>query len=382
MDCVMNTTIKAAPYAATAQNGLRDKRIARNLALFRRNYRTQVSAVAARHRALADLAVSFPALLFVAAVPHRGVDREHLQQMIIAGHSLKTLAGLAGLPLWTRALRPDAFTAPIGPLPNSGVYARQIANHLPHKKHEAAEWLSRVTQATRWGDEAFAVWVAREMPSGWHGGRDFNRLILWAWFSLRPHLAGHKFVKRLWTPAIKRANAMKAAADFAVRLNLHVTIADAAVEPLWLPGGVFDGYDFIPLLDANALHAESDAMDNCVRSYGWDISQGDERLWSMCKDGKRVASLSVGFDYDLQLLRITQIKGRKNTAVPREVAIAAQRWFNSVDTTHIAPAPADKKALKCSQKAWLEIMKPYFMAKRGCLNWLPLAPDQRALDRL
>jgi hypothetical protein len=325
---IMDTLLSPAPQVAAGYALVRQRRIEKNLARFPRAYRTQVKALADSHRAFADLAVSFPALLFVAAVPHKGRDGAALREMIIAGHALKVIARVAHLPMWARRLQPEAFAQTIGSLPNSEVYARQIANHLPRRSKHAAKWLDRVSKATMFGDEAFAVWVARELsPPHWTCDVDLKRLALWAWFSLRTDSYGHQFATKPWRPQTRRNAANRAARDFIARICLHVTIADAAVKPLWIANQSQDGYEFLPLLCANDLHEEADAMENCVASYGRDIADDEQRLWSMRKDGKRVATLSVGFDYDLELLCITQIKGRNNSQVPRPVAVAAQRWF-------------------------------------------------------
>ncbi|WP_229186726.1 hypothetical protein [Bradyrhizobium oropedii] len=84
-----------------------------------------------RHTRAADLAVSFPALLFALAVPRVGVASASALACVIDGRSLAGAAAAAGVALWLRKLPPEAFTSPITRLPDDELLRRQIANHLP-----------------------------------------------------------------------------------------------------------------------------------------------------------------------------------------------------------------------------------------------------------
>src|SRR3954466_6545395 len=77
----------------------------------------QVRALAGRHSRLADLAVSFPALLFALAVPRVRFDPGLAVARVIAGASLADVASEVRLPLWLRKLPPEAFVRPIPLLP-------------------------------------------------------------------------------------------------------------------------------------------------------------------------------------------------------------------------------------------------------------------------
>lgn len=84
---------------------------------------------------------------------------------VIAGALLKDLAQLAGLPVWSRKLMPEAFEQPLCGLPADELEGLQIANHLPRSPKLAARWLHGVHHVTMWGTPAAAVWIAREIAS-------------------------------------------------------------------------------------------------------------------------------------------------------------------------------------------------------------------------
>ena len=87
--------------------------IERRLERFSEKHRVTLKTLAARHATLADLALSFPALLFALAVPRAGFDPEPVIKQVINGCGLNELAKLALLPRWLRKLLPESFIKPI-----------------------------------------------------------------------------------------------------------------------------------------------------------------------------------------------------------------------------------------------------------------------------
>ncbi len=378
----MGNSATLAPLWAANRSALHERKIEHQLQRFQRRHRLNVIAMAGTHPAVRDLAFSFPALLFLLSVPHKGIDTAVLQNLVIAGVPLKSLARHAGLPWWTRKLPPESFGRPLLHLPRQSIYAQQIVNHLPRRSRLAGRWLNNVMSACEYGDEAFAVWLARECGQERFYGSSLQQLALWAWFSARPNLLGYTLVDRPWRPEVKRLAARKAAREWRNRMCLHVTIGDAVLEPLWLEAKSVHGFDFVPLLSASAIHEEAQSMENCVRSYGSDIATNSERLWSMRRDGGRVATLSVGNHHDLDLLTITEIKGPKNARVSRDVAVAAKRWIDSIDVTTIEIGRKHRDDVLPSTGAWVQLFKPYWMEKRRIPSWLPLVPTAAVLGRL
>ena len=76
--------------------------IQRQLRQFAPDMRPSVFAVARKHIRLAELGLSFPALLVALAYPRAGIDRHHVINLAIEGLPLPILAERAGVPLWLR----------------------------------------------------------------------------------------------------------------------------------------------------------------------------------------------------------------------------------------------------------------------------------------
>jgi hypothetical protein len=83
----------------------RARLVQRHLARYAPDVRARICAAAGRHPRLADLAVTFPGLLFALAV--RGVDVEQARAHVVAGRPLRDAAEAARVPMWLRKLPPD-----------------------------------------------------------------------------------------------------------------------------------------------------------------------------------------------------------------------------------------------------------------------------------
>lgn len=283
-------------------------------------YQGAVRALASQHPRIADLALSFPTLLFALAVPRRGLDPVCAITRAIEGARLADVAAAAELPMWLRRLPPEALSRPIAKLPDSPFFRRQIANHLPPRKISPI-WLSAVANAAELADEAFAVWIAREMA---RDRRSVNlkrlRLVgLWAWFSGQPDTLAGSLIRKRWTPDVQFQAALATADDWHDTILLYVTLGRGPIAELWLRPAYVCGYDFQPLVSVSDIADEAFAMNHCVRRYGEEVAHNRSRLWSVRKDGQRVATLEVGLCGGGPLPGVIQLKGAANSKAPFEV---------------------------------------------------------------
>ena len=183
---------------------------------------------------------------------------------------------------------------PIVELPDSRVFRCQIVNHLPSRKI-APIWLQSVADIANLAHEAIAVWIAREIA---RERREMNpnrlRLVgLWAWFSGHPDTLGGRMIQKPWTPDMRIASALGAADDWRTNIDLYLNLGRKPIADVWLRPARVSGYDFLPLASVSAIIEEAVVMKNCLRSYGKGVAHNRSRLWSMRKDGQRVATLSV-----------------------------------------------------------------------------------------
>lgn len=356
----------------------RGRAIARQLSLFHQDFRCQIVAVAARHPYLADLALSFPAVLFQLAVRRPSSKHEEIIAAVLRGEPLSRLAERAGLPLWTRKLPPEAFRGPVPRLPDSELFHRQIVNHLPRGRRHLWHWLNLVAFAGRWAGADFAVWCARcfcRNPMDCERF-DWPLLTLWSWHSMHPETLAGTLVDVRWSPALGHEAAVAAAEIWLNRVDLCLALGpDHIREPLCQPSEV-DGLSFVPLRRPEDVVAESQVMNNCMATYGPYLRHGHGELWSIRRGGAHVAALSVDRTPWEPLPRIGQLVGPGNDDVSREVWNAAAVWLTSHDLVRLCREAPEKRGVEISQRQWQSMWKPYWLDHQAFPRWLPLRPGE------
>ena len=75
-------------------------------------------------------------------------------------------------------------------------------------------------------------------------------------------------------------------------------------------------------------------MSNCLDQYADHLKFGDIRVFSVWKDGMRVANIEIGaHEDDRNIPTIEQVRGPQNSRVSPEVWRAAYAWIGSQDFT-------------------------------------------------
>jgi hypothetical protein len=365
MGCVMTLVLKSPAFVPRERSATLERKISFALSTYGRSHRQAVTQVAARHPALADLALSFPALLFVAAVPHKGIDRDRLQKAVIEGQSLRDLARLAGLPLWTRKLKPQAFEKPLLNIPDGEWFARQIPNFIPKRARKQAKWLECVAFSNRWGTPAFALWVAQhdnQLPK--YGTLNWLFYIgLWCWFCENKETDFGRLVSKGFHPRQDLKQVARLANDWIANVNLHLYVQITPSQSKFV-SRIVNEFEFVNLSSTSMIVEEAEAMHNCLKGYGHDISFWSVELWSVRKEGRRVATLSLANSYIDSLPMISEIKACNNEEVSREVALAARKWFAMHDLEHIQFEDREVRD-EARRMGWIKGFKPYWIAKKA-----------------
>jgi hypothetical protein len=377
----MTSNLMLAPCRGAGRSDLRERRLRR----YHPRFQGMVRSLAMRPSRIADLAASFPALLFALAVPRPGLDPTRALARVIDGRALAEVAAAAEVPLWLRKLPPEALTRPIPRLPDGELFRRQIANHLPRSPKLAATWLQVVADVAEIAHEEAAVWVAREFTRDkpQRVNHDRLRLIgLWAWFSCQPSTFGHELIEKPWTPDMRVGPALAAAERWRMIFCLHLNLGPRPIVEMWLQPASVAGYDFVPLASIAAIAEEAKAMRNCLNTYGYNLAHNASRLWSVRRDGERVATLRIACRYRDPLLNIVELKSAGNADVPRDVWWAARQWLHMHDLSQINTGQLKWGTALLDRTIWLSLWRPYWLAKRRIPEWLPIGPSSDALAKL
>ena len=321
---------------------------------------------------MADLGVVFPGALYALAA-RRGPAAARLGalSLIETGAQLKSVARVLELPMWLRRLPPEAFQELPSKLPTSESFARRVATRLPKSPDESAFWLQSVLFAQQACDEDFALWLAEQPIFTDAGDADklLSILAAYAWFSRQPDTRGHQLIVVPWRSEIAFDTALCAAKSWFNRVRLVLQMPRGAVNDPWLKPDQAQGYTFEPLLNHEDILAEAQAMQNCADQYAERLVREKCRLFSVKRNGQRVATLEVGpHQRETGVLAVNQLKARHNMAAPGDVWQAAYSWMSAQSGLKRTP-PLALVERGWDQTAWRALMQPYRQS-RGGAAWL------------
>lgn len=356
------------PATVTELSDTKERTIQRFPAAARREIRRLMRS----SQRVADLADTFPGLLYALAVRYGPAsNRLAALSAVEAGAPLKTAARHLDIPMWLRKLPPEAFGEFSATLPQSAAFARQIAHRLPRDASESRTWLAGVQFAHDACGENFAIWLAGQpiFDGPFEPHRSLAVLSAYAWYSGKPQTRAAKLIVVPWRAEISLETAMCAAKSWFNRVRLVLQLGDGALSDTWLKTGSALGYTFEPLMTADQLLAEAQHMHNCADQYAERIIREKCRLFSVRRNGFRVATLEVGPHIrEGGVLAINQLKARHNMAVSSDIWQAAYSWMAMQSgLKRFPPAAVPERAW--DQPAWWALLAPYRNAHGGA-PWL------------
>lgn len=333
---------------------------------------------------VADLASVFPGAVHALAA-RRGPPAARLRalSLIEQGEPMKSVARTLDLPLWLRRLPPEAFRGTLGTVPGSEAFSRRIANRIPVNAAETAFWLATLVFAIRAADEDFAIWLAEQPIYAEAGNPEvlFPVLAAYAWFSRAASTAAHRLIVVPWRPEIAIDTALCAAKSWLNRIRLVIQLRDDTISETWLAPGSAQGFDIIALTTSAEILKEAQAMHNCVDQYIDRLTRDRCRLFSIRRDGTRMATMEIGpHPRETGVLSIMQLKARHNMPASLDVWQAAHAWLaqqpglKRLPAMMVPPAPMNGAT-------WNDLMQPYRDAAAGA-PWLPSRDLEQSLAAL
>lgn len=343
----------------------------RRLEAFNPAYRRSLDELAGRGRAVADLADTFPALLFALATGHGTREqREAALALVECGKPLRSAAQALGLPLWLRRLPPEALTGPLNGLPDGPDMAQRISAYIPSNAEVARGWLSAVRLAALACHDGFALWTAswaakhhRALTTD-SGLETLIWLAAWAWHSGRPDLQGYRLLRRAWTPSMGYRRALEEVVVWRQRIGLALVL-DGHITPERLPqpgDGHAHGYDFVALRTAEEFIGEADVMANCLDQFANRLAERYSRVYSIRRNGRTVADLEIGLhELEQTMPVIRQLRGVRNRRAAAEVWQAAYAWLGSqsLRPVQVKEPPAKISRLRVASR---NLWQPYLSA--------------------
>jgi hypothetical protein len=337
---------------------------------------------------LGDLLYSFPAAAFAVVTGHGDHNRRgEAVRLVKDGASLKRVAGVLGLPLWTRRLPPEAFTVDLSGLPDEEDFNRKIVNLIPKDPEATAMWLTWLKAGREGCDEDFALWLAgqRIYGAGWRvqlADTPVPPLATFAWFSRHEDEPAWRLMVEPWHQKMGLGAAINNMVSWFDRILLDLTCADRKRGyGRYSKRKGANRYDLVPLITARELFEEGEAMNHCVATYALAVAQGHCRIFSVRRGGRRVATLELRWpNHRIRRPVINQLLGHSNVAVDREVYLAVSDWLahneKLVCAPHIAGFGENLDATR-----WRALWGGY-VAEKGPRSIVPERPSGDAVARL
>lgn len=243
----------------------------------------------------------------------------------------------------------------------------ELAQMIPDGAKEQERWLralrfvrSRTKRMLMSKSEPVWLWGARVMTDALAAGiatpeNQFHSIVDFISRSNRPFNPSWTFRSALeaaedWHRELRARND---AEQFSKRHGLKIG-DQIDYSPLPNDAVEFAGLEFIPLRSGEALFLEGSAMRHCVASYAADVVLGRSRIFSIRKDGYRVATMELvrkvvarnsatntpealregRLTVDLittAAYRLQQIKGPCNAAVPASIRARVEAFIAMVN---------------------------------------------------
>ena len=139
--------------------------------------------------------------------------------------------------------------------------------------------------------------------------------------------AGSEFIVRPFTPSMSLKTATALSADWHEAVANNLDGPNSAFPAPWHPAVRLGDYEILPIEDAASLYREGTAMHHCVGTYGDQVQRGNLYIYSIRRDGERIATLALGRHTGRTYVQ--QIRGPCNTEPPKASITTVVRWLRT-----------------------------------------------------
>ena len=300
---------------------------------FRREDRPAIRRFVSTSPAHGDVVQQFPMLAYLMATKRiPAALRVAAESAIAAGCTLPEIAGIAGAPMWTRAIPPASCVDPRGPLPHSANFACRIGDVLRRRVEDDGDLrglLRAIAHAHATAGEELAIWLACRYPDGVTSeisSSPLRLLVLWYLMSKAGPHGDPDMIHTRWRRDLSLETAVRATRNFARRIDLELLVGADGCEDPWFPQARIMGLDFIPLLTSTRIREEALRNENCLDTYGQRLAKNEVRVYTVQNaHGQCVANVEIAPSDTIPITpRIAQIKAPKNDPAPAHVSTATE----------------------------------------------------------
>lgn len=378
-------------YAYEQAAAKRERVIEKQIKRYAKGYQRRLRKLVKASSRLGDLLYSYPAVAFAVVSGYGDHNRRgDAVRLVKDGADLRTVGKALQLPTWTRRLPPEAFTEPLGHLPDSEVFNRKIVNFIPKEPTATAMWLCWLQAARAGCNEDFALWLAgqdiysSDLPRSavGHGSAPILPLATFAWFSGHKDEPARRLMERPWRRHMRIGTAVDYMVGWFDRVLLDLTRAELRRGPgRYSKRKGSNRYNLVPLVTSRELIEEGEAMDHCVATYASAVAQGQCRIYSVRRGGRRIATLELRWlNQRRDQPEICQLLGPSNACVDRDVYLAVRDWLSQNQHLISAPTMAGFH-YDLDETRWRNFWQAY-IAEKGDRAAVKSCPDGYLMARL
>jgi hypothetical protein len=263
------------------------------------------------------------------------VDRKGAAAHLVdCGAGLRDVAAVMNIPMAMRHIKPGAAHLA------TDLFCQhpEFLNFLPATTHKQRIWLLVVNWAFNKVNPEFGRWAARHVPEI-PGGRAqevcsfISDLADW----VRAKGSSRQFVIRPFRSSMSLNTVTTLSAEWHEAVAAGMDGHAAAFPPPWYPAATVGDHDIVPIDTSAGLYREGAAMHHCVGTYADAVQSGSLYVYTVRRNGERVATLALERYTTSTKAHLVQLRGPCNAQPPKEVTLAVQRWLRAQ-----GPLPAIK----------------------------------------
>ena len=250
---------------------------------------------------------------------------QEASDLVERGARLRDVAAVMQIPMALRCVKPGAAHLAV-----ACHNPEWIISLMPDSLPRMRVWLRAVYGAHRRAGSDFAEWAARHASQiPYESENELHSFLndTADWVRSSHGNDGHQLVVRPFKPTMSLRTVTKLSAEWHEAVASNLTGPQHTFPAPWFPAAKVNGVEIIPIDNSADLYREGASMHHCVGTYAEEVRAGRYYVYSICRDGERLATAGLILIGDR--VRLHEIRGPCNAAVPKQITAIVQRWLGA-----------------------------------------------------